>query len=407
MQTHTFLSARRIYAGVMLAGMIDQMAMGILMPVIPLLALQLGANAFQVAAVVAAQFVAGAVMSPVLGWLGDRLPRSPLVLIALAGLALSYWLLPLAKTLSALFALRILTGLMITNFVLLESVISNITTDENRSVGHAKLRLGSTVGLIVGPSIANVLIGLQLVDGIQGLLSLAAVLATIQPVIMAWALRGQLTRTQAKAREARAVSQLRAFKIFCGNARIRDFAIVKALIATCFAVLTSLAPVVAVRQLGWGTMELSQLVATFGVALLVVQLSIAAGAAAWLLNDRALFIACLLVIPGFLLLMKTPSPFSMFACYALLGLGSAVVNIAVPTAISRMEPVNVGFMLGMTSTAVFTGSTVGPIVMGLVYEAGGPQPVWSGGALLAFTAAVLAWRHLKHAREMAQALNDG
>ncbi len=404
--TPTTASHRQVYFAIMLASLVDSIAVGILMAAIPILAVQLGGSVLTVAALVSCQFIAGAIGSLTLGWLGDRVARGMLLLATLALLALSYALLPFVTSLFWLFAVRMVAGFMSSNLVLLESFISEITTHENRSVGIAKLRLGSTMGLIVGPGAAGLLSGAHWFQGLQPLLILAAAIAVLQPAIVAYGLRGQLTRKRITPHSA-GHAKSGALARFAGTARIRDFALIKMVIATCFAALMAITPVWAIKSLGWGTQELSHLVSVFGLSLLIVQIIIARNALPWLTSDNALFIACLIVVPGFALLIALPGTISIFVCCALLGLSCAVVNIVTPTAISRAAPLEVGTMLGLMSTTVLVGNTLVPMILSTVYETVGDKWAWSGALLCAATAAWLAWRHLVLPKTLNQVPADG
>jgi MFS transporter, DHA1 family, tetracycline resistance protein len=100
---------------VLAAVTVDMIGFGIVMPVLPELITRLRQTDLSSAtriggwllgAFAVAQFFAG----PVLGQLGDRLGRRPVLILSMAALALDYALMALAPTLAWLFVGRIAAG---------------------------------------------------------------------------------------------------------------------------------------------------------------------------------------------------------------------------------------------------------------------------------------------------------
>ncbi|HEU4733060.1 MAG TPA: MFS transporter [Kofleriaceae bacterium] len=390
---------RNVFLGIVLAQVLDSIAVAILLPAIPFLALRLGAAPVTVAAVMSVQFVGGALGSPVLGWLSDRIPRPAILLGSLVAACASSWLLTIAHSIALLFVLRTITGFMSSNLVLLESMIAEMTTIDERGPGIAKLRLGSTIGLILGPGAAGLLGRLDLGDGLVPMIVLAAAIQTFEPLVLARALRGRWVTRHVGV--ATPTARGGVFHRFVTTAKIRDYALIKALIATCFALVMAISPVWSADRLGWTATDLSGLVFGFGVSLFVVQIVVAANRLPWLTSSRALFVACAIVAVGFGVVIAFPHGAALVVCCVALGLSSAVVNIVVPTTISRIALLDVGAMLGITSTAVLAGSSLGPLAFGGIYERLGGGWVWSGGLALALVATVLAGRHADRATRSA------
>jgi DHA1 family tetracycline resistance protein-like MFS transporter len=386
---------KNVLIGIVLAQVLDSTALAILLPAIPFLAIRLGASPVTVAALLSVQFVCGALGAPVLGWLSDRIPRAAILIGSLVMVSATYWLLTIVHSIVFLFVLRCATGFVGSNLALLESMVAEMTTTDNRGAGIAKLRLGSTAGLMLGPVAAGLLGRFQLGDGLSRMLVLGAIIQVLPPIVIAWTLRrGWVTRPVSVRMPDGYGSVL---KRFVANARIRDYALIKALIATCFALVMAVSPVWSSAHLGWTAADLSVLVFGFGLALFVVQVAIATNSFKWLTSSMALFIACLIVVPGFALLIVFPHGAALVLCCLALGLSSAVVNIVVPATISRMALLDVGMMLGITSTGVLAGSSLGPLAFGAIYERLGSAWTWSGGLVYALVASLLALKHVNRA----------
>jgi predicted MFS family arabinose efflux permease len=384
-------TATRVYAGIIAAQALDSTAAAILISVVPYLAMADGASAVAVASLIAVQMFSGAVGAPVLGRLSERVSQRAALLSALCALSACCWLQATLPSLTLLFVLRSVSGFMSSNLVILESIVARLTTSDDRVAGMARLRLGSTVGLVVGPGIAALLGKLNLITGVRPLLWFVAVVQTLVPVVIALAFAGE------RALGAHAGSRApytRVLLQFLSTPRIRDFTAIKALIASCFALLTSLAPVWAHSRFAWTATELLGLLWLFGLSLFVVQATIATKRGRFLVSDGGLVVACSIAIPAFGLLVLVPSRLALASCYVSMGLACAVVNIVVPAAITGLAMIELGSMLGIMSASALVSSTIAPLAVGAVYELLGASYAWCGGLSCAALAAALAIKQL-------------
>ncbi|EGR2301711.1 MFS transporter [Vibrio parahaemolyticus] len=384
---------RFIYFGIMIATMLDSFAVGILLPVLPFIVLDLGENAFWVGALFSIQFIGGALGSPILGKLSDSIPRVALLILSLACIALGNWALLWASSLFVLFAVRAVVGFMSSNLVIFESIISEISSDDDRSAGLARLRIGSTIGLILGPAFAVVVGQMSFVDPRTDMIIVASAVSSVIPFIIALTFKGEITKLHASHSSRLPYSKV--FKTFRSNAQVRDFSLIKMLVAVCFGLIMAVVPVWSEQALGWTSTEVSNLMLTFGLSLLSVQIFIAFGKAKWLNSMAALVIACFIVIPGLALAIFWSSGWSLIILSSVIGLSSAVVNITVPATISRLSYGNVGVMLGLMSTVVLIGSTAGPMIFGLVYDYFGYRWSLFCGLISAAYATCLAIKHFR------------
>jgi len=90
---------------------VDMIGFGIILPVLPFHAEQHGATPTLVAWLAAAYSITQLLAAPLLGRLGDRFGRRPVLLISIAGSCLSMILLALADGLAGLFTARLRSGL--------------------------------------------------------------------------------------------------------------------------------------------------------------------------------------------------------------------------------------------------------------------------------------------------------
>ena len=148
--------------------LLDSLALGVSVPVLPKLVLQFeGGDSADAAAVFGVFGTAFSAMqflfAPVLGALSDRFGRRPVILLALFGLGLDYVLMALAPSLGWLFVGRLLSGACAANFSTASAYIADVTPPEQRAKSFGMLGAAFGIGFVIGPAIGGVLgeIGLR------------------------------------------------------------------------------------------------------------------------------------------------------------------------------------------------------------------------------------------------------
>jgi DHA1 family tetracycline resistance protein-like MFS transporter len=149
---------------VLTAVLIDTIGFGIVLPVLPGLVVHLGhvtlAEATRVAgymlvAYAGAQFFAG----PVLGNLGDRFGRRPILLLSMLAFATDYAFMAAAPTLFWLFAGRLVAGIAGAVYVPANAVLADVTPPEKRGATFGLMGAAFGLGFILGPAIGGLLAG--------------------------------------------------------------------------------------------------------------------------------------------------------------------------------------------------------------------------------------------------------
>lgn len=152
---------RPAIAFIFVTAVLDIMAMGIVIPVLPALIEEFtGSNAQ--AGIYNGLFVtlwAGMqfIFSPVIGSLSDHHGRRPVILISTAGLAADFALMALAPNLWWLAVGRILGGITSSSFTTVFAYMADITPPEGRARAYGLIGAAFSAGFIAGPLIGGVL----------------------------------------------------------------------------------------------------------------------------------------------------------------------------------------------------------------------------------------------------------
>ncbi|NVM45549.1 MAG: MFS transporter [Candidatus Lokiarchaeota archaeon] len=128
------------------------------MPLIPILGLNLGLNELQVGLILSIFSLCQLFASPITGKLSDRFGRKPLLLFSQTSTLVGFFLLGIATNVWILIAARLVDGLLGSNMTVTQAYISDVTTPQQRTktYGYSSAVFGA--GLIFGPMIGGVLL---------------------------------------------------------------------------------------------------------------------------------------------------------------------------------------------------------------------------------------------------------
>ena len=147
---------------VVAAAAIDVIGFGIISPVLPTLIIRLGhldlpaatrVGGWLLATFALAQFFAG----PIMGNLGDRFGRRPVLLACMICFALDYGLQAAAPTLAWLFAGRAIAGITGAIYGPAGAVIADVSPPEKRAAGYGMLGAAFGIGFVIGPALGGLL----------------------------------------------------------------------------------------------------------------------------------------------------------------------------------------------------------------------------------------------------------
>jgi len=141
---------------------LDMLALGVIIPVLPKLVVQLtGGDAASGARMFGVFGTAWALMqlvfSPVLGSLSDRFGRRPVILLSNLGLGLDYVLMALAPTVGWLLVGRVISGITAASFSTAGAYIADVTPAEQRAARFGMLGAAFGLGFVLGPALGGML----------------------------------------------------------------------------------------------------------------------------------------------------------------------------------------------------------------------------------------------------------
>ena len=146
--------------------MIDAIGIGIVFPIMPDLMDRVGASSVaegalwggvMMSAYAAAMFLFG----PIVGSLSDAYGRRPILIAALATLAIDYTIMALAQTYWVLLMGRVIAGMAGATYITVTAYISDITKPDERGVAFGMIGAAFGIGFVFGPALGGISSGLH------------------------------------------------------------------------------------------------------------------------------------------------------------------------------------------------------------------------------------------------------
>jgi DHA1 family tetracycline resistance protein-like MFS transporter len=287
---------------------LDMLALGLIVPVLPKLVVEFMAGDTAGAARIYGLFgTAWALMqlvfSPLLGALSDRFGRRPVILISLFGLGFDYVLMALAPDLTWLFVGRVISGITAATFSTAGAYIADVTPPERRAAGFGLLGAAFGLGFVLGPALGGLLgsvdprlpfwaaAGLTLANACYGIFVLPESLPRERRARFAW----------------RRANPIGALKLLAGHPQLLGLGVVGFLFSVAHDVQPSTFVLYASYRYEWDARTIGLTLAAVGVFGAIVSGGLV-GAVVTRLGERAtLLVGLAFGVAGFLVYGLAPT----------------------------------------------------------------------------------------------------
>jgi len=350
--------------------LLDLMGVGLILPLFPFIAMDIGLTAESITLVLAiypmAQFFAG----PIWGRLSDKYGRRPILMISMVGAVASYTLLGFADTVFMLMASRLIGGISAGNLAAAFAYITDITTPENRAKGMGLIGGALSLGFILGPAVGGLLAGgdpenanLSLVAFVAGGTSFLALLGTI--FILPESLSVEL---RAKIAERPKMNRMQQFKVVRARGALLTLFGAALMFAAAESVFTTTFPLFADAKLGLGPREVGLILSFAGVVMVIMQLK-AIGPLSKRFGELNLITAgCFIYAAGLALVATSNGIPQLLVAQIFLPIGLSIVNPSLSSLISKeCADTERGVVMGLYQSVGSLGRGMGPIYSGTLF----------------------------------------
>ncbi|MCX2980278.1 MFS transporter [Halieaceae bacterium IMCC14734] len=354
--------------------LLDLIGFGIVIPILPFMAPQLGADKLDIALLIVVYAAAAGVCGPFWGRLSDRLGRKPVLIICLSGGALSYVGLALATELWMIYLARTFAGLAAGNFGVATAMIADITTPANRAKGMGMLGAAFGLGMVLGPVLGGTLAGsdgsFMLPCIVAGTMSVAAIIAALFFLPES---HGPQQRADHRAHHgSQPTLSLLAMLTENGN---RLLVLQFSMHTACVTAITYLLPLWVGDLLGWGAREVGIIFGAQGLMMAILQGLLVGPLSQWMGELRFLRTGVCIMLVGLIMAIFATTTVPMIAAFLIAATGGTFTMPILNSIATKRTPAMLrGRMMGTTSSAGSWGRVVGPLVAGAgLYFYGYPQ----------------------------------
>lgn len=363
--------------------LMDVIGISILFPVSAYIVQRYSQDALMVSMVsmlyAAAQFIG----APILGQLGDRFGRRPVLLASVFGSAIGYLIFGLGGALWVLFLARIIDGFTGGNMSTASAYIADVSAPEERAKNFSLIGLAWGVGLVLGPALGAVFGQINLVAPTF----VAAALSLLSLVLGFFWLPESLPVEQREHKPIR-LNDLNPLVAIGGMARKPGMGIL--MIVLCFfnfafTGIGSVETLFMIQRFDAEPWQVGLRLTMIGIILILVQATLIP----WLVSrydERKVAVAAFfLQALGVLLAFLNPIFLLFYVITIFTSISSGFIFPTLTTLTSNIvSPNEQGQLMGVTTALASLANIFGPLWAGLVYDHVMPgSPYWMGAIIFA------------------------
>jgi DHA1 family tetracycline resistance protein-like MFS transporter len=145
---------------IVLIVLVDLLGLTIIIPLLPLYAASFGADPLMIGLVTTAYPAMQFIGAPLLGGLSDRYGRKPVLVVSQIGTFIGFIILGLSNSILVILLARVIDGISGANISAAQAALTDSTSEKTRTQGLGLLGAAFGLGFIIGPIIAFVALAL-------------------------------------------------------------------------------------------------------------------------------------------------------------------------------------------------------------------------------------------------------
>jgi MFS family permease len=339
------------------------------------------------------------IFAPIWGSLSDTHGRKKILLITIAGLALSYLIWGLSGNFWILIIARLVGGVMGGNLSVATAVVADVTPKEKRTSGMAIVGIAFGLGFIMGPAIGGFLGQFNLLDSYPSLasfginpFSITAFFSLLLSLInLVWV---YFKFEETLPSEARNKTQPEPFKLFSlfhhKNKQIKSLNLTYLIYMTAFSGMEFTLTFLAVDRFLFSTVQNGIMFVYIGLLLVITQGLLVRRFSPVLGEYKLSTFGLASGVVAFILLSQSTEIILFFIALAFMalsiGLTSPSMSALVSLSANEQEQ---GEILGLFRSAGSFARTIGPLIASSMYFLLGDRVAYLLGAFLVIIALFL------------------
>jgi DHA1 family tetracycline resistance protein-like MFS transporter len=356
---------------------VDLIGFGIVVPILPFWSERFGANGLLLGLLVASHAAMQFLFAPRWGRLSDRIGRRPVMLITIAGTALSLLFLGLADSLAQIFLARLLSGIFGSNISVATAYLTDVTEEADRTRWMGMIGASFAVGFTLGPPIGGLLS--RAGHGVPMLV--AAGMAALNFIWAAFQLREPTRRSE------RPVANLTGRLDVLRDPVLGRICIVYFLFSMAVTQLETTFAFLMSHRFGYDALGVGFIMLAMAIVIGAIQGGGMKRLAARYHERRLILVGLSLMTVAF---FSVPLPYSIGLLMVPLAVAAVGRGISQPPMMSLVslgaDEGSRGIVMGVFQSCASAARVVGPLIAGALYDQDQAFPYWLAALLTAIAA---------------------
>ncbi len=372
------LKSNRNLLIIVLIALVNMIGYGIIIPILYAYSKRFGLSDFDNGLLFALFSICQFISTPIIGRLSDKYGRRPMLIMSIAGTAVSFFMTAFAPNAIILFLSRALDGLTAGNIPVAFAVISDSTEPHERAKAFGMIGSALSFGFVLGPALAALTVGF----GAAVPFLVAGFITTIAVILTALYLP-ETNKHMEEVRHGKLFDFPKMWRTLFDPSVGATF-----IISLVFFMAFACALIYGFQPFTLKILKVTQtqnalLFTLFGSVGLISQNFIVARVSKMFGMKNAFTYSLLGVALSFVLMFFARAlPFFVVAAI-LLAIANSGVQTLIPTILSQeADPREQGAIMGLNSSYQSIGMIIGPILGGFVATFAIPYPFLTGAALV-------------------------
>lgn len=359
---------------------IDLLGFGIVIPILPIYATELGASSFTVGLIMAVYALMNFIFSPFWGSLSDKHGRKPVIAGTVFITAMAFLLLANAHTIAVLLVARALAGIGSANIATSQAYITDVTPRENRAKALGMIGAAFGLGFIFGPPVGGFIKQHYGMDAV-GYAAMCLSLVNFA-LVLAFLPESHPEPDSTHKVQMKPVTQtIKAL----ANPRYRDLFLASFIYITAFSMMTITVALLWEQHYGLNEAHIGYMFAFIGFSSAIVQGGLVGMLARKFGEQKLMVYGCILMGLGLLGIPFVPTghffPWALIPMVLLAGANGLMMPSISSLLSSLASGKEQGQVLGMNQSFGSLARIAGPLLGGALYGLHFTAP-YIGGAVL-------------------------
>ncbi len=370
----------------------DLLGFGILIPLLPYVAEQYGADGLLVGVLFASYSGAQFLFAPMWGRLSDRFGRRPIILISLTGSTIGYLIFAYAGSLAWLFVSRILSGICAANISTAQAIIADLLPPQERTRGMGLVGAALGLGFTFGPALGGVFVE---ETNYSFPFFIAAALSGID-LLWAFFLLPETVSYQNHSQYEQRKFSLQQLKAALNVSLIPRLLSISLIYYIAFAAMEGTLGFFVKEEFLLSAKHNSYLFFFVGIVVALIQGGVVGRMSKRFGDLNVLIIGVFLVFIGFLGIAFTPSVPVLICAMIPLAIGAGLYTPSMTSLISQRSAQEVqGGILGLNQSMASLGRIIGPMTGGFLFDIGYRFPYYFSALLVCIAFSIIVPLYVK------------